>query len=142
MRKTAILASLVFTLSACDTTLRKDEVASVDNGPKPQRWQQEIRSYLDIRLTDPKAAVVEFRNEPKMLYQKETAMRARQYGWAVCVFVNDKSRQGAFEGFYPVTFFIRDEKIVAVNNGPDDFGIIGARYAREQCELLGAPFRK
>jgi hypothetical protein len=40
-----------------------------------------------------------------------------------------------------MTFFIRDEKIVAVNNGPDDFGIVGSRYAREQCELLGAPFR-
>jgi hypothetical protein len=58
------------------------------------------------------------------------------------VWVNDKNREGHFDGFYPMTFFIRDEKIVAVNNGPDDFGIIGATYAREQCKQLGAPFEQ
>lgn len=136
-----VLILFVLTLFGCDTTVRRDEVASVDHGPKPQRWEQEIRSYLNIRVTDPKAAIIEFRSEPKQLYQRDSGVRARQYGWAVCVWVNDKNKQGAYEGFYPMTFFIRDEKIVAVNNGPDDFGVIGARYAREQCELLGAPFR-
>ena len=141
MRK--IAAAFVFlAVTACDTTVRRDEVASVDYGPKPQRWREQIKSYLDIRLTSPKEAIVEFRTEPKYLYQRETAVRARQYGWATCVWVNDKNREGAFDGFYPMTVFIRDENIVAVNNGPDDFGIIGARYAREQCELLGAPFRR
>lgn len=141
MRKIAA-AVLFLALTACDTTLRRDEVASVEYGPKPQRWREQIKSYLDIRLTSPKEAIVEFRTEPKHLYQRETAVRARQYGWATCVWVNDKNREGAFDGFYPMTVFIRDENIVAVNNGPDDFGIIGARYAREQCELLGAPFRR
>ena len=140
MRQT-ILIALALSLLGCDTTVRKDEVKSVDYGPKPQRWREEIRSYLDIRLTDPKSAIVDFRTEPKILFQRDTAVRARQYGWATCVWVNDKNRAGNFEGFYPMTVFIRDEKIVAVNNGPDDFGIVGARYAREQCELLGAPFR-
>src|SRR5687768_1713476 len=140
MRK-LILCITVASLAACDTAVRRDETASVDYGPKPARWREEIRSYLDLRLTDPKSAVVEFRSEPKQLYQRDTVARARQYGWATCVWVNDKDRAGNFEGVYPMTFFIRQEKIVAVNNGPDDFGIIGARYAREQCELLGAPFR-
>ena len=140
MRK-LILCMAVASLAACDTAVRRDETASVDYGPKPARWREEIRSYLDLRLTDPKSAVVEFRSEPKQLYQRDTVARARQYGWATCVWVNDKDRAGNFEGVYPMTFFIRQEKIVAVNNGPDDFGIIGARYAREQCELLGAPFR-
>ncbi|MGH8741634.1 MAG: hypothetical protein ACREUN_12015, partial [Burkholderiales bacterium] len=59
----------------------------------------------------------------------------------VCVWVNDKNRSGAYEGFYPMTVFLRNEKIVAVNNGPDDFGVIGAQYARQQCSELGAPFK-
>lgn len=143
MRKTGLILGVLATLAllGCDTTVRRSEAESVDNGPKPQRWQQEIRSYLDIRLTDPKNAIVEFRTEPKPFYQRDSGLRDRQYGWAMCVWVNDKNREGAFDGFYPMTFFIRDEKIVAVNNGPDDFGIIGSRYAREQCERLGAPFR-
>ncbi len=137
-----IISVTALALAACDTTVRREETASVDYGPKPTRWKEEIRSYLDLRLTDPKTAVVEFRTEPKQLYQRDTVARARQYGWATCVWVNDKNRDGAYDGFYPMTFFIRDEKVVAVNNGPDDFGVIGARYAREQCELLGAPFRR
>jgi hypothetical protein len=141
MRKIAA-AFFFLAVAACDTSVRREEVSSVDYGPKPQRWREQIKSYLDIRLTSPKDAIVEFRTEPRHLYQRETAVRARQYGWATCVWVNDKNREGAFDGFYPMTVFIRDENIVAVNNGPDDFGIIGARYAREQCELLGAPFRR
>jgi hypothetical protein len=30
---------------------------------------------------------------------------------------------------------------VAVTGGPDDSNVVGAKYAREQCERLGAPFR-
>ncbi|MGH8725963.1 MAG: hypothetical protein ACREU1_13995, partial [Burkholderiales bacterium] len=94
-----------------------------------------------IRLTDPNAAIVEFRTEPQQMYQRRTPARDMHYGWAVCVWVNDKNRAGAYGGFYPMTFFFRHEKIVQVNSGPDDFGI-GAQYARSQCEQLGAPFKQ
>ena len=136
-----LLALLLATaLLGCDTTVRRDEMKSVEYGPKPERWREEIRSYLGIRLTDPKEAIVEFRTEPKVMFQKDSGLRARQYGWAVCVWVNDKNRSGNYEGFYPMTVFLREEQIVAVNNGPDDFGVIGAQYARQQCAELGAPF--
>jgi hypothetical protein len=142
MMRAAILMLLVLGLAGCDATVRRSEAESVDYGPKPTHWREEIRSYLGMRLTDPKNAIVEFRTEPKTFYQKDTGLRARQWGWAVCVWVNDKNSSGAYEGFYPVTFFVRGEKIVAVNNGPDDFGVVGAQYAREQCSELGAPFKR
>jgi hypothetical protein len=133
--------ALVAAVLGCDTTVRRSEMNAVDYGPKPERWREEIRSYLGIRLNDPKNAVVEFRNEPKVMYQKETALRGRQFGWAVCVWVNDRNRTGSYDGFYPMTVFLRNEKVVAVNNGPDDFGVVGAQYARQQCAELGAPFK-
>ncbi len=142
MLRFLLLAALAAALAACDTTVKKEEMAGIGYGPKPLRWQDEIRSYLRIRLTDPKDAIIEFRTEPKQLFQRETPVRAKQYGWAVCVWVNDKNRSGAYDGYYPITFFIRDDKIVHVNNGPDDFGVIGAKYSREQCEQLGAPFKQ
>ena len=129
-------------LAGCDTTVKKDELASVDYGPAPQHWQASIRDYLKIRLTDPTAAIVEFRAGPKQLFQRETPLRRMQWGWAVCVWVNDKNRQGAFDGFYPMSVFIRNEKIEHVNGGPDDDNLVGNRYAREHCEQLGAPFKK
>ncbi len=90
----------------------------------------------------PAAAVVEFRAGPQPLFQRETPLRRMQSGWAVCVWVNDKNKQGAFEGFYPMSVLLRNEKIEHVNGGPDDDNLLGNRYAREHCEQLGAPFKK
>jgi hypothetical protein len=133
---------LVFALMAgCQTgPVTKSEMDLFDYGPKPVNWKETIRGYLNGRLTDASKAIVEFRTEPKILLQRSTAVRSTQYGWAVCVWVNDTDWSGKHEGFYPMTFFIRDEKIVAFNNGPEDFGAIGATYARRQCQELGAPF--
>ena len=133
---------LVAALSGCDTTVKKSELESVDYGPRPQHWQAAIRDYLKIRLTDPAAAIVEFRAGPQQLYQRETPLRKVQWGWGVCVWVNDKNRRGAYEGFYPMSVLLRNETIAHVNGGPDDDNLVGNRYAREQCEQLGAPFRK
>jgi hypothetical protein len=141
MRKLVLVLSLL-SLAARNTTVSKQEMSSVDYGPAPTRWKEEIRSYLAIRLTDPKEAIVEYRTDPKQLFQRKTPLRDQQYGWGVCVWVNDKNKQGAYDGFFPMSFLLRDEKIVAVNGGPDDSNIIGARYAREQCEKLGAPFKQ
>ena len=140
--KILIFVFLSAILVGCDTTVRKSETESVDYGPRPQHWQAAIRDYLKIRLTDPSAAIVEFRAGPQQLYQRDTPVRKVQWGWGVCVWVNDKNKKGAYEGFYPMTVLLRNEKIEHVNGGPDDDNLLGNRYAREQCEQLGAPFRK
>jgi len=134
--------ALALLVGACDTTVTKAEMDTAEYGPQPQRYQDEIKGYLDLRLTDPKAAIVEFRAGPTKIYNRGTPVRGEQYGWGVCVWVNDKNKAGAYDGFYPMSFVLRDEKIVAVNGGPDDANIIGAKYAREQCERLGAPFKQ
>jgi hypothetical protein len=139
------IASLLFAvlLAGCQTgPVTKAEMDLFDYGPRPVRWKETIQGYLKERLTDANNAVVEFRTEPKIMFQRSTAVRGAQYGWAVCVWVNDVDWAGRHEGFYPMTFFLRDEKIVAFNNGPEDFGAIGATYARRQCDQLGAPFTR
>jgi hypothetical protein len=132
----------VLFLVACNTKVTKEEMDTANYGPAPVNYQAEIRSYLSLRLTDPKDAIVEFRAGPQKLFNRGTPVRGEQYGWGVCVWVNDKNRAGAYDGFFPMSFVIRDEKIVHVNGGPDDANVIGARYAREQCAQLGAPFKQ
>ena len=136
----AVLAGIAFVVVGCAQPVTKDETAGLDYGPRPVRWKEEIASYLSVRLVDPKAAVIEFRTEPQQMYQRRVGLRDMHYGWATCVWVNDKNRLGAYSGFYPMTVFMRHEKIVQVNGGPDDFGV-GAPYARSPCEQLGAPFK-
>ena len=137
-----LLPIALLALAACITQVTKEEMATADYGPKPVNYQDEIKGYLDLRLTDPKAAIVEFRAGPTKIYNRGTPVRGEQYGWGVCVWVNDKNKAGAYDGFYPISFVLRNEKIVAVNGGPDDANIVGAKYAREQCERLGAPFKQ
>ena len=136
-----IIILMLAILAGCVTPVTKEEMATADYGPAPTAYQEEIKSWLSLRLNSPKDAVVEFRNEPKQLYQRGTPVRGEQYGWGVCVFINDKNKAGAYDGFYPMTFVLRNEKIVATNGGVDD-NVIGATYAREQCERMGSPFKK
>ncbi len=141
MRPVLLATFVSALLVACAAPVTKEETAGLDYGPRPVTWQNEVRSYLKIRLTDPKDAIIEFRTEPQQMYQRKVALRDMHYGWATCVWVNDKNREGAYAGFYPMVFFFRHEKIVQVNGGPDDFGV-GAQYARSQCKQLGAPFER
>jgi hypothetical protein len=136
----AVVIACVLAAACAPAPVTKTETEGLNYGPKPVRWKEEITSYLQVRLIDPKTALVEFRTEPQQMYQRAVAMRQMHFGWATCVWVNDKNRAGAYTGYYPMVVFIRNEKIVHVNGGPDDFGI-GAQYARSQCESLGAPFK-
>ncbi|HZM33028.1 MAG TPA: hypothetical protein VFC18_00920 [Burkholderiales bacterium] len=134
------LALVSVALAGCQTGVSPEELSSINYGPKPGTWQQEIRSYLALRVPDPTTMTIEYKSEPKQMVQKETAVRDRQWGWATCVFVDENHPRG-YQGRYPMTFFFREHQIVAVNGGPDDGNVIGAKYAREQCERLGSPFK-
>jgi hypothetical protein len=135
------LAALL--VAGCETPkVTQEEMDSVNYGPAPVHWKQEVTSYLKLRLRDPQNAVVDFKNEPKQMFQKQVGLDPQQHGWAVCVWVRDKNRDGQWGDTYPMTVFLRNEKIVAVNNGPDSFGPVGLAYARQQCKQLGAPLEK
>jgi hypothetical protein len=124
-------------LAACQSPLpTRDELAALDYGPRPEDYEKIARDYLRTRLVEPDFALIEFKAGPKPLYQKETVLRDRQYGWAVCVMINDKDRRGAYEGFYPMILYIREGKVVAAN-GDGLERAAGVRYAYAQCRELG-----
>ena len=123
----------------CKTPPDQTEMQAYEYGPRPENHEKLIRDYLSPKLLDAGNAIVEFKAGPRQLYQQDTALRPMQYGWAVCVWINDKNTRGAYDGPYPMVFFIRNGKIVAANGGVGD-KIIGWRYARTGCNELGAPF--
>lgn len=145
MRRIAIILAIlgagtaVALTGGCKTPPSQMEMQAYEYGPRPENYEKVIRDYLWPKLLDPGNAIVEFKAGPKQLYQQDTSLRSRQYGWGVCVWINDKNTRGAYDGPYPMVFFIREEKIVAANGGADD-NIIGWRYARTGCNELGAPF--
>ena len=133
------IASASALTGGCKHPPNQAEMSAYEYGPRPENHEKLIRDYLSTKLLDPVGAIVEFKAGPKQLYQQDTLLRARQQGWAVCVWINDKNTRGAFDGPYPMVFFIRHEKIVAANGGSDD-NVIGWQYARKGCSELGTPF--
>ena len=124
-------------LDGCSTAPpTQEERQSVNYGPKPENAEQIVREYLRYRLNDPAGAIIEVKAGPTQLYQKDTVIRDLQFGWAVCAMINDKNSRGAYDGFSPGVYFIRNGKVVAHNGGPDD-GPVGAKYARDQCKEIG-----
>ena len=123
-------------LGGCATPPTKEQMSSVDYGPRPDNYEQIIRDYLRNRLTDPTAAIIEFKAGPTQMYQKDAGFRDMQYGWAVCAMINDKNTRGAFAGFKAGVYYIRNGKVVNANGGPDD-GPVGSVFARNQCKKLG-----
>ena len=137
MRLLAAISIAVTLLAGCQSQpLSREELAALDYGPRPEDYEKIVRDYLRIRLMEPDFALIEFKAGPKPLYQKESLLRERQYGWAVCVLINDKDRRGAYEGFYPAVLYIRDGKVVAAN-GDGLERAAGVRYAHAQCRELG-----
>ena len=131
------LGAATMLLGGCDTSPpTKEQMDAVNYGPKPDNYQQIIQDYLRNRLTDPTTAILDFKAGPTEMYQKDAVVRGLQFGWAVCVMVNDKNTRGAYMGFTPGVYFIRDGKVVTHNGGPDD-GPVGAEFARRQCKELG-----
>jgi hypothetical protein len=133
------VGAAVVLAGGCKNPPTQEEMAKYDYGPRPDDYQKLIRDYLSPKLHDPANAIVEFKAGPRELFQQDTALRSLQYGWGVCVWVNDQDAKGTKESPYPMVFFIRDGKIVAANGGSDD-NVIGWRYARTGCNELGAPF--
>jgi hypothetical protein len=130
----AIAAAL---LAACQATpLTREQIAALDYGPRPQGHEKIVRDYLDQRLNEPSFALVEFKAGPARLYREDGLLRDRQYGWAVCVTVNERNTRGGYTGYYPMVVYIREGKAVAAD-GTSLQRAAGLRYAYDQCRQLG-----
>jgi len=131
----ALLA--VALLPGCQSPpLTSEQIAALDYGPKPDNFEQVVREYLKSRLNDPSYAIVEFKAGPAPLYQQDTLSRERQWGWAMCVMVNERDPRGAYLGFRPLVVYIRQGKVVAMDGGGLEWAA-GLRYAHAQCKRLG-----
>lgn len=137
MKRLAAASVALGILAGCQTAPLSDEqIAALDYGPRPEDYEKIVRGYLRARLNDPDYAVIEFRAGPAPLYQRETLSRKREYGWAVCVTINDRDPRGAYDGPYPMVVYIRGGTVVAADGGSLERAA-RLRYAQAQCKQLG-----
>jgi len=135
-RRPAAALVILASLAACQSPpLTPEQIAALDYGPRPQNYEQIVRDFLQARVNDPSFALIEIKAGPAPLYQTDTYSRERQYGWAVCVMVNQRDPRGAYAG-YPMVIYIRDGKVVGRDGGGLERAT-GAGYAQAQCAKLG-----
>ena len=135
-RVPAALAGLALLAGCQSPPLTSEQIAALDYGPRPEHYEVIVRDYMRPRLNDPDFALIELKAGPSPLYQRDTLSRERQYGWAVCVMINERDPRGAYIGFYPMVFYIRGGKVVAVDGGQLERAV-GLGYAKAQCKQLG-----
>ena len=124
-------------IAACQSPpFTAEQIAAFDYGARPDNYETIVRDYISSRLNDPTFALIEIKAGPAKLYQRDTLSRTREYGWAVCVMVNERDPRGAYIGFYPLVIYIRQGKVVARDGGALERAA-GLRYANAQCSRLG-----
>ena len=126
-----------FLLAGCQSPpLSSEQIAALDYGPRPENYEKIVRDFLLTRVNDPSFALIEIKAGPAPLYQRDTLSRTREYGWGVCVMVNEREVRGGYTGFYPVVVYIRGGNVVALD-GRSLERAVGLRNAHEQCSRLG-----
>ena len=114
------LVALLLTAS-CVTRPSPEQIASLDYGPAPEKYEETIKKYFDNVLIDPYSAQYEF-GSPQTYWLKLPPIEGGQLlaGWFVRVSVNAKNRMGGYGGKMLYGFLIKNEQIIKVM---DDFAM-------------------
>ena len=105
-----IIAAVIFAfmLIGCAARLTPEQIAAADYGPKPENYQEIVKSLFAKSLFDPESARYEFQ-EPRRGYMQDEPPK---FGWAVCGTVNAKNRFGGYAGRQAYFVLIHHGKIV------------------------------
>ena len=119
MKKTlCILAAIPLFLAGCaelNPLPTREQIAVADCGPKPMKYQETMKAWLEATLKDPESARYRNFSEPVKDCIRQSVFEGGQliFGWSMSVEMNAKNSYGGYNGYETYSFMIRDEKIVA-----------------------------
>ncbi|WP_328983306.1 hypothetical protein [Thiorhodovibrio winogradskyi] len=90
-------------------------LATAEFGKKPSNYRAIIEKYQRPRLKDSDAAKFDWSNAlgPKKGYGWFVeAAQCRGHGWAVCVSINGKNSYGAYTGYVPFFYLIKNGEVI------------------------------
>jgi hypothetical protein len=118
-----VLGFVMGLVGCADVPPTPQQVASIGYGsPLPANYKVIIQDYLNTHLKDPFSAVVTWRYAPVQTWIRNAPMQGSQLilGWKVVCDVNAKNSFGAYTGFKPYLFMIRDGAVVFEVSGEDE----------------------
>jgi hypothetical protein len=108
MRLTILTIAAALTLAACAPS--QQEIYKADYGAYPHDYQEIIHRYNMTILKDPGSAQYEGWRGPRTGYM--SVIGDTTYGYNVCVLINAKNGFGAYTGFEPAGYLIRNGQVL------------------------------
>lgn len=120
MKSALILcAGTCLLLASCAVPFRggpsQEDMARADFGPPPENAEELILGWMEDNLNDPMSAKMEIASPPEKSWwgYKGALLQPRDihYCWLVKTKIMAKNKFGAYIGWKPYNFFIRDGKV-------------------------------
>ncbi len=105
-------------MTGCATPTAAD-LERADYGFYPTDFESTIRAHLRSQLKDPDSAQISFLNSPKSGWY---ALGGLKYGYVVCAQINSKNSFGAYVGYRPAYFMIRNDIVIDFSLGDGNYG--------------------
>lgn len=117
MPRPLVALSFAALVAACAQAVEPRNASTL--GARPSDPEAAIRSYMELRLIDPRSAMYRKVGGPVPGHAKPPLIDggARVHGWSYCYLVNARNRLGGYTGWQPWHFtFDGDHVAVAVQN--------------------------
>ena len=110
MKRLGISVAAAVLLSSCATPLQPPaDWSTVDAGPEPSpEFIAQLESRVRAGLKDPEGARIVFGTPTKA----KNRSAGDFYAYRICALVNGKNSFGAYVGYVPYYFLVRDDKVM------------------------------
>jgi len=105
-------------LAGCAFRPTHEELRNADYGRYPLEYERIIETRMFEILKDPSSAQYKFLGTPERAW---LGVGGRQFGYAVCVYINAKNSFGGYTGPRLNYFMIRNGSIIRHFGGEDNF---------------------
>lgn len=118
MKTFLCMAAVLAMLTGCATPT-PEELSIADYGSYPSNYERIIKNYLRSSLKDPDSAQLTFLNSPKSGWN---GLGGAKYGYIVCAQINGKNSFGAYVGYRPAYFMIKNDVVIDATLGDGKYG--------------------
>ena len=115
MKKTMLLLLAMVMFGGCSTPSESVQLTETDYGSYPNNYEQIVKKYFEMRLSDPSSAQYDFSASPSKGYTRKVPLDGGdidKVGWIVVVLVISKDRMGGYGRGKKYTLLISYDRVI------------------------------
>jgi hypothetical protein len=115
MKKIVLVLLAMVMLGGCSTPSKTVQLTESDYGSYPSNYEQIVKKYFEMRLSDPSSAQYHFSASPSKGYTRKVPIDGGdidKVGWIVVVLVNASDRMGGNGRGKKYTLLINNDRVI------------------------------